>query len=73
MQLISVVTKKVDLTTTEGFNWLKEHLQDEEVELFTASKNYSEDKNLDKFQLIRKGAMITKGELYKAFAQVIVK
>ena len=73
MQLISVVAKNVDLTTTEGFNWLKDNLQDDRVELYTASKDYSEDKNVDKFQLIRQGAIITKGELYKAFAQFISK
>ena len=61
----------VDLTTREGFSWLREHLMDDEVELFNAEKEVDGDKNLNIFELIEKGASITKGELFKYFEQLI--
>lgn len=62
---------EVDLTTTEGYNWLRENLMDENVEFFQADKDYSDDKNLDKFKMIEQGAVITKGDLYKYFDKLI--
>ncbi len=64
-------TTTVDLTNKEGFSWLREHLMSDEVELFNAEKNIEGDKNLNIFELIEKGANITKGELFKYFDQLI--
>ncbi|MDA9576258.1 DUF6495 family protein [Flavobacteriaceae bacterium] len=64
-------TTTVDLTNKEGFSWLREHLMSDEVELFNAEKDIEGDKNLNIFELIEKGANITKGELFKYFDQLI--
>lgn len=61
----------VDITTTEGYNWLRENLMDEHVEFLQADKDYTEDKNLDKFKMIEQGAVITKGDLYRYFDKLI--
>ena len=61
----------VDITTQEGYNWLRDNLMDENVEFLQADKDYSEDKNLDKFKMIEQGAVITKGDLYKYFDKLI--
>ena len=61
----------IDLTSKEGFAWLRDNLMDETVELFHAKKAYSEDKQLDKFALIQQGAIITKGELFRYFDDLI--
>ncbi|WP_375237961.1 DUF6495 family protein [Aurantibacter sp.] len=72
MHLIGVKLKnKMDLTTKEGFAWLRDNLLDENVEFVTASKTYTDNKNLDKFTLIQQGAIITKGDLYNYFAKLI--
>lgn len=72
MKLIGVkLTNGKDLTTTEGYNWLRENLMDEAVEFVQAKKEYSEDKNLDKFTLIQQGAVITKGDLFNFFDKLI--
>ncbi|MFC4097040.1 DUF6495 family protein [Euzebyella saccharophila] len=73
MKLLSVkvMNPKIDLTTTEGFAWFKKNWQSDFVEYLTASKAYSEDKNLDKFELIQQGAVITKGDLYQWFDNII--
>lgn len=73
MQLISVkvLNPDVDLSTPEGFGWFRKNWQSDFVEYLTASKAYSEDRNMDKFELIRKGAVITKGALYQWFDEII--
>lgn len=73
MKLISikVMNPDVDLRTKEGFAWFKKNYQSDFVEYLTASKAYSKDRNLDKFNLIEQGAVITKGELYQWFDQLI--
>ncbi|MEM7380581.1 MAG: DUF6495 family protein [Bacteroidota bacterium] len=73
MRLISVkvMNPEVDLRTKEGFGWFKKNWQSDYVEYLTASKAYTEDKNKDKFELIQQGAVITKGDLFKWFDNII--
>jgi len=61
----------IDITTKEGYAWLRENLMDDNVEFLQADKEYTEDKNLDKFKMIEQGAVITKGELYQYFYKLI--
>ena len=73
MQLIAIKVESegIDLTTTEGYEWLRDNLLDDSVNLFNANKEYGVDRNLDKFQLIQQGAQITKGELYQYFDKLV--
>ena len=72
MQAIVINVKHdVDITTSEGYNWLRENLMDESVEFLQADKAYTDDKNLDKFKMIEQGAVITKGDLFKYFDTLI--
>ncbi|GGZ93426.1 DUF6495 family protein [Algibacter mikhailovii] len=60
-----------DITTPEGYAWLRDNLMDDNVEFLQADKDYSDDKNLDKFKMIEQGAVITKGDLYQYFNNLI--
>ena len=72
MQAIVLNIKaEVDITTDEGYQWLRDNLMDDSVEFFQADKAYTNDKNLDKFKMIEQGAVITKGELYNYFDKII--
>ncbi len=73
MSLIAVKINKedIDITTAEGYTWLKENLGDDDVVFMSASKDYSADRNADKFKLISEGAVITRGDLYKWFARFV--
>ena len=72
MHVIAVTLKnEVDMTTKEGFGWLRENLMDENVAFLQAKKAYSEDRNLDIFKLIQQGSVITKGDLYSYFNKLI--
>lgn len=68
---VKVDNNDLDLTTTEGFSWLRENLMDQRVEIFNAEKKFKEDKLKNIFDLIEKGAQITKGKLFKYFEQLI--
>jgi len=68
---IKINVEGIDITTTEGYAWLKENLGNEDVVFMSASKDYSEDRNADKFKLIKEGANITKGDLYKWFERFV--
>lgn len=69
--VVKVTDTSIDITTPQGFEWLQGHLNSDEVELFTASKAYSEDKNKDIFELIRQGAVITEEVLFETFSELI--
>mgnify|MGYP000592652932 CR=1 FL=1 len=72
MHVIGIKLKNaIDLTTKDGFNWLRENLMDESVEFMQAKKEYSDDRNADKFKLIQQGGVITKGELFQYFDKLI--
>jgi len=72
MRLIVVKSSaEVDLTSSAGITWLQEHIISDSVELFTASKNYSIDRNQDIFQLIQQGASICEGTLYESIRKFI--
>ncbi|MBC9797883.1 DUF6495 family protein [Sinomicrobium weinanense] len=73
MKLIAIRVQNpdIDLTTKEGFGWFKKHFMTDMVEIMTATKAYSEDRNRDRFELIEKGAVITKGELYRWFYEIM--
>jgi hypothetical protein len=73
MKLLSVkvMNPEIDLRTKLGFDWFKRNFQSDFVEYVTASKAYSNDKNLVKFNIIKQGAVITKGDLYQWFDDII--
>ena len=68
---LKIKRQEIDLTTKDGFAWLRENLMSDEVELFNAEKSIETDKNIKIFELIKQGSTITKGELFKYFGDLI--
>lgn len=68
---IKLDNQAVDLQTTEGYNWLRNNLMNEDVNLYTSQKPITEDRNKDIFALVKQGARITKGDLYQYFQKII--
>ncbi|TRZ43629.1 DUF6495 family protein [Robertkochia solimangrovi] len=68
---IRVLHPAVDLTTESGFAWFRKNFLEDSVEIMTAAKKYSEDSNKDKFELIEKGGVITRGELFRWFEEML--
>ncbi len=68
---VKVLNPEIDLTTQEGFGWFKKNFQGDFVEYLTAAKAYKEEKNSELFELIKKGSVITQGELFQWFDNMI--
>jgi hypothetical protein len=68
---LKITDTAINLTTKEGFSWLRDNLMNDSVEIFQSKKDYSNDEKLDKFALIQQGSVITKGELFNYFDKLI--
>lgn len=68
---LKIENPAIDITTTEGYNWLRNNLKDEQVTIYTSTKPISDERNTDIFALIKQGANITKGELYAYFEKIV--
>lgn len=68
---IRISDTNIDITNEYGYKWLQQNLQDDVVSLFTSTKAIKEDRNKDIFILIQRGGVITKGDLYKYFADLL--
>lgn len=73
INLIAVKIEKddIDIRTPSGYQWLQKNLMDDSVNLYTSSKVLKEDRNKDIFALIKQGAVITKGDLFQYFDNVV--
>ena len=64
----SIVIKSLDTTvdfmTKDGLQWLSDNLFTDTVEMHIGKKEYGEDRNLDVFNLIAEGAILSDGQLY---------
>ncbi|MDO9261350.1 MAG: DUF6495 family protein [Flavobacteriaceae bacterium] len=68
---IKINFSEIDLTTTNGLNWLMNHLKDKNVEVYMGSKTYKSERNKELFKLIEQGSVISKGDLYQTINLII--
>jgi hypothetical protein len=73
MELIAIKVENdaIDITSDYGYKWLQQNLHHDTVTLYTSTKAIKEDRNKDIFVLIQQGAVITKGELYNYFEDLL--
>ncbi len=73
MELIAIKIDddNVDITSEYGYKWLQHNLHDDVVNLYTSTKAIKDDRNKDIFALIQQGSVITKGELYNYFSELL--
>lgn len=69
---IKIENPAVNITTTDGYQWLRKNLNNDDVNIYTSTKPIAEERNTDIFALIKKGAHITKGDLYTYFEKIVV-
>ncbi|UJH91472.1 DUF6495 family protein [Antarcticibacterium sp. 1MA-6-2] len=68
---VKIDNEEIDITSRAGYQWLQKNLMDDSVNLYTSSKVLQEDRNKDIFALIQQGAVITKGDLFRYFDEVV--
>ena len=66
-RIVVTINKEIDLLSEQGYKWLLENPKNTAVDYLKGSKIYSNEKNLEIFELIEKGSQIARGELYEYF------
>lgn len=65
------ITWDINLLTQEGFEWLMHNPLDNSVEIFKGTKHYTSERNIEIFDLIEKGSVITNGKVFEYFNSLI--
>lgn len=68
---VKISVPGVNLLTNEGIQWLEKNIGKDTVEIFEAEKKYTLDTKLEKFNFIKEGAVISKGEFYSSLNQLL--
>ncbi len=68
---IKIADDNIDITSEYGYKWLQQNLHNDAVSLYTSTKAITDDRNKDIFILIQQGAVITKGQLYTYFSDLL--
>jgi hypothetical protein len=73
IELISVKTtnQEIDLTTQEGINWLEKNIGEDTVEIYEGNKTYASERNVEIFNFIKQGAIISQGGFYEALKKIL--
>jgi hypothetical protein len=73
MQRIVVKVNKngIDLLQTDDFNWFLDNSNDQSIEYLKGKKAYDTERNLEVFELIRKGGVVSDGKLFEGISRMI--
>ena len=73
MQRIVVKVNKqgIDLLQTDDFNWFLDNSNDQSIEYLKGKKSYDTERNLEVFELIRKGGVVSDGKLFEGISRMI--
>lgn len=62
--VINSTDPSTDFLSAEGINWLSENIFSDSVQIQQGKKDISEGRNESLFEIIKKGGIISKGELF---------
>lgn len=73
MERIVVKTSKndIDFLDKGDFNWFLDNSKHESLDYFKGQKTYSKERNVEVFELIQQGSVVSNGELYEAVLKII--
>lgn len=70
-RIVIKVTSDINLQEQDGFEWLLKNPLNESVDILEGKKEYTNERNLEIFDLIEKGSSIAKGEVFEFFKKLI--
>jgi len=71
--MVKTSNTTIDFLTKDGIEWLSANAGDASLEFFYAHKKYDKERNIELFDLIEKGSMMSKGHLYTSIAEILKK
>jgi uncharacterized protein DUF6495 len=69
--VVKVNKEEINLLDENGFNWFLDNSKDESIEYLKGEKAYSKEKNIEIFELIQQGGVVSKGKLFEAIYIII--
>ena len=69
--VVKVNKEGVNLLETKDFEWLLDNSTDPRIEYLKGKKGYSQERNLEIFDLIQKGSVVSDGKLFEAIFSMI--
>lgn len=69
--VIRSLQQGIDFLTKEGLQWLSDAVFTEEVEVRHGKKEFGEDRNAEVFALIQQGGILSQGDLYEQFREML--
>ena len=61
----------IDLLDKNDFNWFLDNSKDDRIEYLKGQKAYSKEKNIEIFELIQQGSVVSNGDLFEAIFKII--
>ena len=71
--VINSTDPSTDFLSADGINWLSENIFSDSVQIQQGKKDISEGRNESLFEIIKKGGIISKGELFSKFETLLAK
>lgn len=69
--VIKTLQQDIDFLTQEGLKWLSEAVFTADVEVKHGGKDFGADRNIEIFEIIRQGAILSDGVLYTQFKEML--
>lgn len=69
--VVNVSKQDFDFLNDKDYQWFIDNTNDASVEFMKGAKKYSKERNIELFDLIEKGSVISNGKLYEALLQLI--
>lgn len=69
--VVKVNKEGINLLEPKDFEWLLDNSKDPRIEYLKGKKGYSQERNLEIFDLIQKGSVVSEGKLFEAIHSMI--
>ena len=69
--VVTVEKPDFDFFKKEDYNWFVDNSKDDAIDYFKGQKPYFKERNVEIFDLIEKGSVVSNGELYQAVLEII--
>jgi len=69
--VVTATKDNFDFLKASDYKWFVENSKDDSIEYFKGQKPYIKDRNLEIFDLIEKGSVISKGDLFEGVLKLI--
>jgi hypothetical protein len=69
--VVSINKSEFDFLNNNDYQWFIDNTNDDSIQFFKGSKSHNKDRNIELFDLIKKGSVISDGELYENIFKLI--